>query len=66
MSTEEMLPNNNKEEPTVLETNSIVRFLWNILFACFYPFLITFSLLVSAVVLTISFIGNIILRIFRR
>jgi hypothetical protein len=63
---EPVIPEPKQEDTTVLETNVVVRILWNILFACFYPFIITFSLIVSGIVLTISFIGNLILRLFRK
>jgi hypothetical protein len=62
----EELPEKNEDDTNVLETNLVVRILWNILFAIFYPFLITFSLVISGVVLLISFIGNLFIRIFRR
>ena len=50
----------------VFETNKVVRVLWNILFSCFYPFILVFTIVVSTVVMIISFIANTIFRLFRR
>lgn len=60
------LPEKKQNDNNVLETNVVVRVLWNVLFAFFYPFLITFSLLISGVVMLISFIGNLLIRIFKK
>jgi hypothetical protein len=62
----EELPEKKEDNTNVLETNLVVRILWNMLFAIFYPFLITFSVVISGIVLLISFIGNLLIRVFRR
>ena len=50
----------------VFETNKVVRVLWNILFSCFYPFILVFTIVVSTVVMIVSFIANTIFRLFRK
>ncbi len=41
---------------TVWHTNKVIRFLWNILFYCFFPILFLFCFLFTSVVVVFSFI----------
>jgi len=51
---------------TFWHTNTIIKFLWNILFACFYPIILTFTLLASGMVWLTSTLANGIWWVIRK